>query len=161
MKKILLASAVAAVLSASTALAYDGPIGYPGSFGAAVIGPSTVLKLTPESGNVLYMSKLTQGVDWFTFAGNKLTFDTYGSVTFGDDDNHLTYNDKVAAAFGARVDYRFHDGLVRFGVEGVDEHHWGAGWNGQEQVLASDGSMNGFGVQAYANVWFGWNLKGN
>lgn len=160
MKKILVASAVAAVLSASPALAYDGPIAYPGSSWGAVVGPSTVLKLTPESGNVLYMGKITQGIDWFKFAGNTLTFDTYGSVTFSDDMNHLTYNDKIQAAFGARVDRHFADGILTVGVEGINEHHWGDGWSGLLNVPASDPSMNGFGVQAYASYWFGWNLRG-
>jgi hypothetical protein len=159
-KKFLIASTVAAVLSASAAMAYDGPIAYPGSSYGAVIGPSAVLKLTPESNNVLYLAQIIQGVDWFRFAGNTLTFDTYGKVTFGDDMNHLTYNDKVAAAFGARVDRHFADGILTVGVEGVDEHHWGDGWNGQLNLPASNGSMNGFGVQAYASYWFGWNLKG-
>jgi hypothetical protein len=159
-KKILLASAVAAVLSASAALAYDGPLAYPGSTYGAIIGPSTVLKLAPESRNWLYVGQITQGIDWFKFANNTLTFDTYGKVTFSDDNNHLTYNDKVQAAFGARIDRHFSDGILTLGVETVDEHHWGDGWNGQLQVPASDPSMNGFGVQAYVSYWFGWNLKG-
>jgi hypothetical protein len=158
MKKIVLA--IVATLAASTAIAYDGPIAYPGSSYASITGPSSVLKLSPESNNVLYAASLTQGIDWFRFAGNTLTFDTYGSVRFGDDMNHLTYNDKVQAAFGARLDRHFSDGIITLGIEGVDEHHWGAGWNGTLDVPASDGSMNGFGVQAYVSYWFGWNLKG-
>lgn len=156
MKQI--AFAVVAILASSAAFA-DGPLAYPGSSWGAVIAPSSVMQNTPETGNVLYIGKITQGIDWFKV--HNFTFDTYGSVTLSDDRNHLSYNDKVIPAFGARIDRHFSNGIVTVGVEAVDEHHWGDGWDGRSVVTGSTPGMNGFGMQAYISYWVGWNLKGN
>jgi hypothetical protein len=152
-----LSFAVAAILASSAVLA-DGPLAYPGSSWGAVIAPSSVMANTPETGNVLYMGKITQGIDWYKFG--KFTFDTYASFTISDDHNHLSYNDKMIPAVGMRVDRHFGDGIVTLGVEESYEHHWGDGWDGRTLVSSSTPGMNGAGVQAYVSYWFGWNLKG-
>ena len=151
MKKFLIALTV--MLSIFSAHADDskGPIGYPGSNWSMLTLNPSVLKGTPEDGNVLLQGRIEQGIDWFRFGQeSNWRFNTYVAMGYSADKNGLAYNNKYAPTLGAKVSRDYPNGVLDLGVQIVYENHFAG---------VTDGPRDGVGVQAYASYWFGWNLK--
>lgn len=126
-----------------------GPIAYPGYIWGNATTPSNVQPGAP-SNNVGYSSKIEQGVDWFAFdSDKKWRFNTFVSALYARDTSNYayTYGNVFTPAVGAKVRNVYESGLVELGVQFVNQ-----------QNLNVSGS-SGSGVQAFANYWFGWDLK--
>ena len=131
------------------ASAGKGPIAYPGYMWGNAVSPSSVQPGAP-SNNVGYGAKLEQGVDWFAFdADKKWRFNTFVSALYARDTSNFayTYGNVFTPAVGAKVRNVYESGIIEVGVQFVNQ-----------QNLNVSGS-SGSGVQAFANYWFGWDLK--
>ena len=149
MKAAILAVALlASVTAASAEDKYTGPIGYPGSNWSVLTVNPGVIKGTPEDDNILLQGKLEQGIDWKKY-GN-WTLNTYGALGYSADKNGLFYNNKFVPALGVKMSRGYERGVIDVGVQVVYQNNF-------RGVTAGDNS--GYGVQAYASYWFGWNLK--
>lgn len=123
-------------------------VSYPGSNWSTLSVNPSVVKGTPEDNNVLLQGKLEQGVVWSRLGDWGVN--TYGSVGYSWDKNGLSYNNKVSPAVGLKFQRSFEKGQVDIGVEVVHQENF-------RGVVS--GPKSGTGVQAYAQYWFGWNLK--
>jgi hypothetical protein len=131
------------------ASAGGGPIAYPGYMWGNAISPSSVQPGAPSS-NVGYSAKVEQGVDWFAFDDDKkFRLNTFASALYARDTSNFayTYGNVFTPAVGVKVRNVYESGLIEVGVQYVN------------QTNLNVGGSSGSGVQAFVNVWTGWDLK--
>jgi hypothetical protein len=111
--------------------------------------PSSVQPGAP-SNNVGYSAKVEQGVDWFAFdQDKKFRLNTFVSALYARDTSNFayTYGNVFTPAVGVKVRNVYESGLIEVGVQYVN------------QTNLNVGGSSGSGVQAFVNVWTGWDLK--
>jgi hypothetical protein len=144
MKKTLIAAALFAVSFAASA-----QLAYPGSNWSTLTFNPSVIKGTPEDNNILLQGKLEQGVVWAKFGNYRVN--TYGSVAYSWDRNGLSYNNKVVPAIGVKLQRTAERGVFDIGVELAHQNNF--------RGVQAGAPKSGTGVIAYAQYWFGWDLK--
>lgn len=127
----------------------SGPIAYPGYMWANAVSPSNLQPGAP-SNNVGYSAKIEQGVDWFAFdQDKKFRLNTFVNAVYARDTSNFayTYGNQFTPAVGIKVRNVYESGLIEVGVQYANQTN-----------LNVAGSSGG-GVQAFVNVWTGWDLK--
>jgi hypothetical protein len=127
----------------------EGPIAYPGYMWANAVSPSNLQPGAPK-GNIGYSAKVEQGIDWFAFdQDKKIRLNTFVNAVYARDtsDFAYTYGNVFTPAVGVKVRNVYESGLIEVGVQYANQTN-----------LNVAGSSGG-GVQAFINVWTGWDLK--
>jgi len=143
MKKTLVAAALLVITSGAFAQSA------PGSAWATLTYNPSPIRGTPEDNNTLLQGRVEQGLIVGHVGGFKVN--AFGAVAFSADNNGLSYNNKIAPAVGVKLQRDMgSNGIVELGIQVVHQNNFRG---------TTSGPNSGTGVQAFINVWSGWDLK--
>lgn len=143
MKKTLIAFAMLSLAAAA------GAQEMPGSAWATLTVNPSVVKDTLEDNNVMLQGRVEQG--YIVGRVGDFRVNTFAAVNYSVDKNGLSYNNKLSPSVGIKMQRNFgSNGIFEMGVQAVHQRNFRG---------VSYGPREGTGVQAFINVWSGWDLK--